>query len=1324
MIDYKEKIKNLTSDQLALLLQKNKKIKTAVPVVDRSNPFFPLSFAQKRIWLHSELEKNNLIYHVPLALKVMLEEPLDVSYIENVVNRLIQKHEILRTIFPVRNGEMVQCIQNSLSIQVVYCDLRDDPVSLRLQKAVALATQEAKKPFDLERGPLIRFALFQIDDSSYIFLLVTHHLISDGWSNNLFFAELAQGLFSYQEEMQDKQYVDFVFWEQQRYQKAYVEQFLPFWQQYLNGDLPLTSVGERSASSIAGQKVFSIEKELSWKIRDFSKTNQVTLFVTLLSAFQFLLSRYTGEKDLLIGIPYANRTAPGFQKTLGIFMNLIPFRSQVKEEESFLFYVKRMEELTKTVFSHSDVPLNLLIEHLKRADSLFEILFVHQNFLNAYEATGIEIEPLHLDLGQVGYNLTFIVEEFRDELFIKIKYRNDIFVEQLFTHYKNILAQIIEAPQRQLSHCSLLLPEERKWLLEKAKHSDQSLFQEVLFCTAFERVVSQTPTAIALEYMGKIYTYECLNQRTNQLAHYLRRKTACLQEARIGIILDRTDQFLISVLSIWKAGAAFVPIDIQLPKERVLHLLEGVDLVVTYSPLFLSLAVDLPSVLFDREEVLIQKECTENLNLTISAHMLAYVIFTSGSTGQPKGVCVEHGQLAAYLQSIDHETADFELSRFAFTSTIAADMGYTNLFLPLVKGKTVVMVPKNTSDDPDLLSSFLEKSPVDCLKFVPSQLAFLLRGKNPKNILPKKLLILAGEATPDSLIKKVSALDSSCAIIISYGPTETTIGAMTNSSVKEKPWQERPYLGRPNYNNSIYLLDKRKALVPIGVAGEIYIGGKSVARGYYNQPQLTAECFIPDPFSMTEGTKMYKTGDKARYLKNGEMEFLGREDRQIKIRGFRIELDEIETALHQIADIVQAVVLVVEGRLTAFIISKLSEKEVRDLLKQQIPAYMIPVHIVFVDQFPLTPSGKTDEKMLLHAVHVQEKKVQIPRDSIELILVRIWEDILKIDKIGIEESFFDLGGHSFLALELMLKIEELFGLRMPLASLFENNTIGLLAKKIREGNLTFYQNPLVEIRRGSDALSLFFVHPAGGQVLCYHELAKSMQRDHSFYGLQALFIETDAGESSLSQTALKYREFLPRSEGQIVIGGWSLGALIAFEMARGIFEEQGKYPFVVMIDQPIPAISRIGFPSDDAGYLLRFLKQVEGFNEVSFGLGRLDFEGRSFQEQMYLVYQALMTKKLLPEEIEEGNFFQFLQFQKSQSLAAIKYEPQRYEGPTLLIRAESSQWETESASLGWETRIPNLIVKSVPGTHMSMMKQPHVLIVREAIEQWIFYAGV
>lgn len=1358
-MDYTSSFKKLNSNEFSSLINDIKKKKASPRNTLDSLTFepFPLSQSQNRIWYQQSVEKNKSLFNNPLGLHIKLDQNRDLQHLKKVINTIIKDHEILRTTFHIVHEKPMQKISSSLEIPINYEDLRSNNSPNMLDTVKESANKEARKVFDLEKGPLIRFSIYQIANCEYVFLLVTHHLISDGWSNNLFFMKIAQGLFSIDKPTHSNaQYRNFVFWEEKNLLNPTTRNQLSFWKNQLNDELPDTKIfpliiEPSNNDQKYSQKSFVLDSQLCKQIRAFSKQEGVTPFVTLLTGFQVLLYRYTGKRDLLIGFPVVNRKTFQFQETLGLFINLIPMYYKIDPFNTFQKCIEDININSKNNLLNSEIPFNILIQELslKKHSSrtpLFNILFVYQNFPHAYEIPGVSISPFEIDIGDSQFPITFIVEEIKQQFNIKIKFKNELystsFIDNFLQHYKNLLYSAVQFPRIIIGEIAILSKNEQNWLLEKAVHPEilkTSYDTRVpLFLEHFMSQVLNNPHNTALEYQKVSYSFQDLNKISNQLANYLITKKAKPGNL-IAFSIERSDECVIIILAILKLGCAFIPLDPSWPinRQRLILQESQANFLITNSqedPL--GVLQEIPTVLLNQEKTKIKQSDTKNTNIAIPPSSLAYIIYTSGSTGTPKGVAIEHRQLAYYLASICHEIEPYAIERFGFLSSFAVDMGFTNLFVPLSKGKIVNIIPKEISSNPDALSLYLKNVSVDCLKMTPSQLAFLLNSQNSEYLVPKKLLILAGEPTPYSLIEKIQSLDKhSCKILISYGPTETTIGVLTFSESKEKIWDKHSLLGHPNLYNQIYILDENKQLVPPGVMGELYIGGETIARGYLNNPETNTR-FIPDPFSKQVGKQLFCSGDLARYLPTGDLEFHGRKDRQIKIRGYRVEPQEIEVALELYPNIEQALVLYINNRmperLTAFLVAnrKVHIGELKTYLQHLFPIYMIPSHFIILDSFPLTVSGKIDQELLKQMTSISETNLPlVPRDAIELTMLGIWEKILRIRGIGINESFFSLGGHSFLALELVLKIKDAFQIDILLSALFENDTIEKLSNQVRLQSLKPYEKAIVKIRNGAEQFFQFFVHPAGGQVLCYYDLAQDINTPSSIYGLQSPFIRDKNAKSytSIEEIATVYfqemeEHFIKFPKQKVLYGGWSLGGLIAYQMALITYNKTGLLPFVVILDQPIPSF--IGkektYGDDKLQYLLRFLKQVQDFNNIEIEISRSELEGQSFSNQCKKIHREFTKKGLLSDEIHGSDFEKFLNMQKAQSQAATEYQPQIYIGNVLLIRASNSHWKKVlDPSLGWSAIAQNLTVQSVPGTHISMMQKPEISKIAIEIDTWI-----
>lgn len=1325
-----DKIKNLSPDQIRNLVKAAHKnipdmTKIAQDIIDKP---FPLSLSQKRIWFHSQMISNPAAYNTPAAVKLSIDWELDREILEKTIHEIVLRHSILRTEFKVNNnGEPYQIIRSIDKINIGFIDLSSDPD--KENKWESFAQQESQKTFDLERCPLFRFHACKLHSTEYVFLIIFHHLISDGWSSTLFFQEFGKiyGLLSQNISPSTQplppQYIDFVLSEQNRLNSAYFNDLLGFWKEHLKNTPPSCqfpsppTVKKVERSWKGGQEALKIPHELSLSARNFSQHHRITLSATLLSVFKILLNRYLGQEDILIGLPWANRLQTSFQKSLGLFLNMIPLRSHIDERQPFSNFVQYIDILTKQNLAHGEVPFEKIVEEinpLRNPDKhpIFDIMFVHQNFPNAYKAPGIiHLEPIPVDLEIANFDFTFFVEEFDQDLLIKIKYSKDLYdadwIRNVLIHFRNLLLEALSTPDISISQLKMLSSVEIN-----ETHRIQKNIHSRNFCSLFYAQAMHTPNALAVKSPSICLTYQDLENRSNELARLLR-KQGVKPEVKVGVLLERSPYFLVAILSIWKAGGAFIPLDSSYPIDRISTILN-----YSNSPLLISETslepickkLDINKFMIDREK---PELCDEYIKLTpeqTEDTRLAYIIHTSGSTGNPKGICIEHRNLSAYLEAIDHEFGSFDCQSFAFLSSFSADIGYTQLFYPLLHGKSVVILPKEVAIDPESCSAYFSTSPVDFLKLAPSQMRLLLNASNPRHLLPKKVLLLAGEATPVQLQKDIIQLSPQCHLSFSYGPSETTVGAMTHhwSALAEG------FLGHPNTNTEIFILNKTMNFVPPGIIGEIYIGGLSLARGYLNNSSLTAQHFVPHPYSDKPGERLYKTGDLGRYLGGGQWQFCGRKDRQVKIRGHRIELREIEETMLLYPGIQAAFVDVQkvceEAQLIGYAVCNNKADDFKSFLQKKLPSYMVPHPIYFLDKISLSPSGKfliPSNQSITESTAL--KTSLAPRDSIELTLISIWESLLNTHPIGIDDDFFALGGHSFLALHLMHLIDKHFGQKLPLGIMYSCKTIEQLAERIRNNDDSLYHSSLVSLSSDQTGFPLYFVHPAGGQILCYREVAKSCQ-NFSIHGFQAPFLDQTSinRHTCIEQIA---EDYLQHITSKCLIGGWSLGALIAFEMAIQYQKRFSEYPYLVLIDFSLPEPHS---NLDDRQVFAKLIQQIEHYNDINLCIPSGDLQNQSPNNLATLVYRKMLHFRLLPKETSFEDFAAFFSLFKSHSKAIGNYFPRPYHGKTLLIQAQESP-----KNQGWEKYIDHLEIHTVPGNHFTIMRNENALRVGSIITDFV-----
>jgi amino acid adenylation domain-containing protein len=1103
----------------------------------------------------------------------------------------------------------------------------------------------------------------------------------------------------------------------------------------------------------------SIEKltlppEVAEGLRSLASHEGVSLFQLLIAAFTTLLYRYTGQEEIIIGTSTANRNRREFQNVMGLFINTLPVRTRITGDETFRDYLREMRATCLDALQHQEVPFEKLVEELNPTRSLnthplFQVMFVQQNVPALYVVPGMKLELLKVDYQTSKFDLNLWVEELNDELLLTLHYSRDLFdastIKRILAHYQMILKSVVREPERLIKYLDYFSEQERAFVLRSHVGGKDAPPADTSFDRRFESQVEATPDAPAVECLDERLTYGELNARANRVARHLQ-SLGVADDNIVALLLERDARAVAAMLGIMKAGAAYLPLDPSHPSARVEWLLSdsGAGVLVTeerFRPLVESLSADssgLRIVYLDTDWELIARNSDENLKRESQGAQLAYVIYTSGTTGMPKGVCVEQRNLVNYSDAVWREMKLAAGDRFATVTSLAADLGNTMIFPPLAHGGCVVVVPQDLTTDARLLADHFERSPVDCLKIVPTHLRALLETDRARHILPEKLLVLGGEAASNDLVERVRATGTRCRILNHYGPTECTVGALTYEVADSSARETRsgaPPVGFPLAGCKAYVLDAEMQPVPVGISGELYLGGACVARGYLNRLDQTAARFMPDPFNADAGSRFYKTGDKARMLEDGAIEFLGRIDRQIKIRGFRVELSEIENTLRQHTDVDDAVLLPPEEddpkqQLIAFIQpppdAPNDAAALKDHLRQFLPSYMIPASFVFVEAMPLTANGKIDHRALPRFAAVGTETIYTPpRDQVELELARVWQELLDVERIGVTDNFFDLGGHSLIAVQLLSRINEKFDQKLPLASLFEHGTIERLAELIR-GDLVFAQSsPLVPIREGLGQ-RLFFVHPAGGNVLCYYELARSLGDGFAFYGLQAAAHKNNGAHHDISVTALarQYLDAMPQARAgeSPIFGGWSMGALVAFEMARLYACERGQLPTVALLDQAAPrADGERAAKGDELTRLLTFSKKVSQLIGRDLGVTHNALAEATTRERATVFLDKFKSARLVPEATSVQDFQGFLELMLAHNDAAANYVPGIYDGRVVVFRAEESlafepalreafgSAGERAPDLGWQKYASQPVeVISVPGDHVTMITSPNV----------------
>lgn len=1048
----------------------------------KESSVFPASFAQQRLWFLDQLEPNSPAYNVTRGVR--LKGRLDIDALQQSLEEIVRRHQALRTTIATRDGQPVQVISPCALVSLPVIDVSNGSTAEREEEILRLAHQEAQRPFELSRGPLLRVALLRADKQDHLLVVTMHHIVSDGWSMAVLFRELSAlyQAFSTGEPSPlaelPVQYVDYTVWQRNWLKGEVLQTQLSYWKKQLDRvptlQLPTDRPRPPVRSYRGARQSLVLPKELTEGLKALSRKAGVTLFMTLLSALQTLLHRYTGQEDVTVGTPIAGRTRAEFEGLIGFLVNTLVLRGDLSGNPTFRELLARVRAVALDAYDHQDVPFEKLVEELHpdrdlSSTPLFQVMFAFQNVPHqSTEFRGIGAAPVDVDRQTAKFDLSLATWDEPDGLKGAIHYNTDLFdsatIERMSAHFQALLAAIVADPDRRLGELPVLREHERHRLLVEWNDTRADYPQNKCVHELFEDQVQSNPEAIAVVFDDRQLTYEELDQRANRLAHHLRGLGAGA-ETLIAICMERSIEMLIGLLGILKAGGAYVPLDPAYPKDRLGFMLQDsqVRLLLTQKHLLSRLPDhNFTALCLDEIPTLFGPLSEQKPETQVTADNPAYVIYTSGSTGKPKGVMIEHRSLVNYLYWFNKGPLGKQIAHPPAISNLSFDASLKQLFAPLLMGGQVwILADRTVSEPASLLGAFKGRARVS-VNCVPSLWSGVLEAIDASTISPERdflaTLLLGGEASSSQLLKRTFELFPGIQLWNLYGPTEATANT-TFSRIED---DGSCPIGRPVANAQVYILDRYRSPAPVGVAGELYIGGDGLARGYLNHPDLTAEKFVPNPFSGKPGARLYRTGDLARYRGDGNIEFLGRIDQQVKIRGFRIELGEIESVLGQHAAVREGLVLAREDipgdkRLVAYVVPSqdpaASAQELRGFLMHELPDYMLPSSFVFLDSLPLTANGKIDRRALPPPEQTRpelEETYAAPRTPVEELLAGIWAEVLKLERIGIHDNFFDLGGHSLKATQAMSRLCEAFHVEMPLRSLFEHPTVAGLAARISQ----------------------------------------------------------------------------------------------------------------------------------------------------------------------------------------------------------------------------------------------------------------------------------
>ncbi|HEY0737635.1 MAG TPA: amino acid adenylation domain-containing protein, partial [Herpetosiphonaceae bacterium] len=1105
----------------------------------------PPSFAQQRLWFLDQLEPDSSTYNTFNALR--LEGPLNVAALEHSLNAIVERHEVLRTTFATTpEGQPIQVIAPQQVLPLPLIDLQELPEHARDAAVQRLANEEARQPFDLARGPLIRTRLLRQDPDTHVLLLSMHHIVFDDWSHGVFMQELVALYTSFAAAQPATpsgtfgaalpiQYADYAIWQRQRLSGAVLESQLGYWKQQLADlstlQLPTDHPRPAAFSFQGAVRPFALPKALSDELVALSRREGVTLFMTLLAAFQVLLARYSSQDDIAVGTPVAGRTRRELEGLIGFFVNTLVLRTDLAGNPTFREVLQRVRETALGADAHQDVPFEQVVEELQPARELdrhplFQVMFALQNRpMPALELPGLKMRPLQITRTTTKFDLTLSLEQSAEGLAGWVEYSTELFeaetIGRMVGHFQTLLSGIIAQPDLRVAALPLLPEFEREQLLRLANERPAVYPQAACLHTVFAAQAARTPDAVAVTYEDTALTYAELDRRANQVAQYLRSLDVG-PEVYVGICIEPSLEVIVGLLGILKAGGAYVPIDPAYPAQR-----QSLILADAQAPVLLTqerIAAELPEsaaqiVCLDAEWPTIARLPDTPPPNAVTPDHLAYVIYTSGSTGTPKGVQVTHANAGRVFAATDDWFRFDERDVWTLFHSTAFDFSVWELWGALLYGGRLVVVPYWISRSPDAFADLLRRERVTVLNQTPSAFRQLVQAAGSAGDLPLRLVIFGGEALNLASLQSWFAYypDRMPQLVNMYGITETTVHVTYRPLTAEDARVALgSMIGVPIPDLQLYILDQQMQPVPVGVSGELYVGGGGVARGYLNRPALTAERFVPHPFSATPGARLYKSGDGARYRANGDIEYLGRLDTQIKIRGFRIEIGEIEAVLSRYSGVRDAVVIVREDeppagghpekRLVAYVVEEQENKETREqnedqnperrtqngeprlkdesdsvpprlpqprlkpaevwgrgvggeglilslraFLRTRLPEYMVPSAFVVLDAIPLTAHGKVDRRALPapdSARPMPEDTFVAPRTADEEIVAQIWAEVLHLDRVGILDNFFVLGGHSLMATQVISKLRAAFQIELPLRVLFEVPTIAGLCERI------------------------------------------------------------------------------------------------------------------------------------------------------------------------------------------------------------------------------------------------------------------------------------
>ncbi|HEY0737985.1 MAG TPA: amino acid adenylation domain-containing protein [Herpetosiphonaceae bacterium] len=1312
---------------------------------------FPCSFAQQRLWFIDQLAPNSPAYNIFVALR--LSGYLDQGALQRSLDTLVERHESLRTVFAVQDGMPVQVISPPQPVTIRIIDLRDQPVTQIEAIARQYATEEAQSPFDLAQGPLLRVLLLQGAQDSSVLVLNVHHIVSDGWSQRVLIQEMTSLYAAYSSDASAVdvlpslpiQYADYAVWQRQWLQGEGLAAQMAYWQRQL-ADLPILGLPTdypRPAIQTTEGRHYSVmlPNQLRQELEALSRREGVTLFVVLLAAFQILLMRYSGQDDVVVGTPVAGRNRAELEALIGFFVNTLVIRTDVSGNPTFHEVLQRVRQVTSEAYAHQDVPFEYLVETIApdrelNRHPLFQVLFTFQNMPFPQTASaGLTWSALDIDSATAKFDLSLALVETPQGLQGGWEYNTSLFapetIARIAAHLTTLLHSIVADPGQRVGALELLTEVERHQILFDWNRSEAEYPRDATLHQLIEAQVERTPATPAIVFKGSSLTYAELNARANQLAHYLRAQGVG-PDVLVALCVERSLEMIVGMLAILKAGAAYLPLDPAYPAARIQYMLSHsrASVILTQAVLVVNLPNHQAQVFcLDADWHTLGEQPVTNPPRTVQPDHLAYVIYTSGSTGRPKGVMVTQRGVINLVYGLRAYFDDPAVQITGLITSISFDISVNQIFPTLIFGRTLHIIADDIKFNSRALLHYLHEQQIHLLDAVPSYMQTVLSevaSEQPPHAL--RYLLIGGEKLEPRLLQSVfGQLGANVAIVNIYGLTEISdinILGVIHAADVDQPIT----VGRPLQNNRIYILGRHQQPEPIGTAGEVYVAGESVSRGYVFRPELTAERFVPCPFE--DGQRMVRTGDLGRWRADGTVEILGRIDHQVKIRGFRIELGEVEAVLLRHPGVEAAVVVarMAESRdteLVAYVVAQpgqtITSHELLEALRQSIPAYMLPSRIILLELLPTTANGKVDRTALSQLDEGEPARVTpfvAPRSMSEWRMAQLWEAVLARQPIGVTDNFFEIGGHSLLSVRLLTMIQQEFHVSLPLMTLFQAPTIERLVAVLQHDRSFQSWSALVPLQPAGDQRPFFCIHPIGGAALCYVELTRHLGTSRPIYGLQAHGL--DAGQVPYEDIPTMARSYLEairavQPEGPYLLGGWSLGGVIAFEMARQLLQQGQQVGLLALIDSAVPEPG-IAAP-EDTTLMIQFAHDLGRLYGRELALAADELCHLAPHEQLeYMLVQARQNA-VVPPDIDLDDIRRLAAVYQANRRAFLRYSPAPLPLRIALLQAADrlrAQPQRDLAQ-GWWTLADDVSTHIVAGDHHSIMHPPYV----QAVADWL-----